>query len=218
MTKYIGNVSGRWPGDRGLGASRTSTERPSAVAVLLLTALGIVGCLPSPGPVASHSPSSSTVSGVPELPTVSATPSTGSPPAAASLAAVDACGLMTPAEVSGIVGGPLPNAKAVPGGGWVAGQCAWSSPTAAFLVSVGTAASIASVRDPAVSGVTTKLAEFEQRMASGDPKPVPGIGEAAIIAEAGMAAYKGDFYVEVINLRLTKDQMIEIVKLALGGS
>jgi hypothetical protein len=32
-----------------------------------------------------------------------------------------------------------------------------------------------------------------------------------------MAAYKGDFYVEVINLRLTRDQMIEIVKLALGG-
>jgi hypothetical protein len=125
---------------------------------------------------------------------------------------------MTPAEVSGIVGGPLPVAKAVPGGGWVAGQCAWSSPAAAFLVSVGTAGSIESVGDPSVSGVASKLAEFEQRMASGgDPKPVAGVGDAAIISESGMAAYKGDFYVEVINLRLTRDQMIEIVKLALGG-
>jgi hypothetical protein len=122
---------------------------------------------------------------------------------------------MTPAEVAGIVGGSLPVAKAVPGGGWVAGQCAWSSSTAAFLVSVGTAASIESVGDPAVSGVSSKLAEFEQRMASGDPEPVAGIGDAAIVAEAGMAAYKGDIYVEVTNLRLTKSQMIDIVKLAL---
>ncbi len=124
---------------------------------------------------------------------------------------------MTPAEVAQIVGGPLPVAKALPGGGWVAGQCAWSSPTAAFLVSVGTAASIKSVGDPAVWGVASKLAEFEQRMAlRGESKAVPGIGESAIVAEAGMGAYKGDTYVEVTNLRLTENQMIEIVKLALG--
>jgi hypothetical protein len=85
-------------------------------------------------------------------------------------------------------------------------------------VRVGTAASITAVGDPGVSGVKGKLAEFEQRMASaGKPEPVAGIGDAAIVAEAGMAAYKGDIYVEVTNLRLTKDQMIEIAKLALGG-
>ena len=115
------------------------------------------------------------------------------------------------------MGGPLPVAKAVPGGGWVAGQCAWSSPSAAFLISVGTAASIQSVGDAGVSGVPSKLAEFEQRMASGgDPKPVTGIGEAAIVAESGMAAYKGDLYLEVVNLLLTEDQMIEIVELAMS--
>ena len=131
--------------------------------------------------------------------------------------AFDACGLMTATEVSRIVGGPLPVAKAVPGGGWVAGQCAWSSPSAAFLISVGTAASIQSVGDAGVSGVPSKLAEFEQRMASGgDPKPVTGIGEAAIVAESGMAAYKGDLYLEVVNLLLTEDQMIEIVELAMS--
>jgi hypothetical protein len=85
-------------------------------------------------------------------------------------------------------------------------------------VSVGTAESIKSVGDAAVSGVTSKLAEFEQRMASmGNPKPVAGIGEAAIVAEGGMAAYKGDIYLEVTNLKLTQDQMIEIVKQALAG-
>jgi hypothetical protein len=65
--------------------------------------------------------------------------------------------------------------------------------------------------------VASKLAEFEQRMAlRGESKAVPGIGESAIVAEAGMGAYKGDTYVEVTNLRLTENQMIEIVKLALG--
>jgi hypothetical protein len=124
---------------------------------------------------------------------------------------------MTPKEVAEIVGGPLPVAKPVPGGGWVAGQCAWSSPTAAFLVSVASEASIRSVGDPALSGVASKLAEFEQRMASGgEPKAVAGIGESAIVAEAGMAAYKGDNYVEVTNLRLLEDQMIKVMKLAIA--
>lgn len=188
------------------------------IAVLLLSALGVGACLPSPGPITSKSPSASTSSGAPASPSASAGPSTGSAPGARSPAAVDACGLMTPAEVVEIVGGPLPVAKAVPAGGWVAGQCAWSSQTAAFLVSIGTAESIKSVGDPGSSGVASKLAEFEQRMAlDGEPKAVAGIGESAIVAEAGMAAYKGDFYIEVTNLRLTEDQLVNVTKLAIAG-
>ncbi len=114
-----------------------------------------------------------------------------------------------------IVGGSLPSATSVPGGGWSAGQCAWSNSAAAFLVSVGTSTTIEAVGDPNISNAKDKLAEFEQRnAASGTPRSVGGIGDGAIVVKSGMAAYKGEIYLELVNLRLTEEQMIEIVKLA----
>ena len=107
------------------------------------------------------------------------------------------------------------SARQVPGGGWFAGQCAWSSSEAAFLVSVGTFETIDAVGDPNVSNAKEKLGEFEQQIAAvGTPKSVAGIGDGAILGESGMAAYKGEIYIEVVNLRLTEEQMIEIVKLS----
>jgi hypothetical protein len=124
---------------------------------------------------------------------------------------------LTPAEVSSIVGGSLPTSRQVPGGGWVAGQCAWSSSEAAFLLSVGTPASIKAVGDPGVLTAMDKLEEFAQRNATGGAaKPFEGVGDGAIVAESGMAAYRGEFYLEVMNLRLTETQMIEIVKRAVN--
>ena len=133
-------------------------------------------------------------------------------------ASLDACALLPVSELSKIIGGETPVGRAVPAAGWVAGQCAWSSPTAAFLMSVGTGASIKSVGDPGVSDTRSKLADFEQRVAAGGtPRPVAGIGDGAIVADSGMAAYKGDIYLEVANLRLTEDQMIEIMSLAVDN-
>jgi hypothetical protein len=125
---------------------------------------------------------------------------------------------MTPAEVAAIVGGPEPVAKAVPGGGWVAGQCAWSSPTAAFLISVGTQVSIASGGDPTVQDAKGKLKEFERRVsANGGSTVVTGVGDAAYATDGSVAAAKGDVYLEVVGLRLTNEQSIEVMKLAVAG-
>jgi hypothetical protein len=135
-----------------------------------------------------------------------------------STAAFDACALMTPEAVSAIVGGPAPVAKPVPAGGWVAGQCAWSSPTAAFLISVGTPASIASVGDPTVHDAKGKLKEFERRVsATGGSTPVTGVGDGAFATDGSVAAAKGDVYLEVVGLRLTNEQSIEVMKLAVAG-
>lgn len=37
------------------------------------------------------------------------------------------------------------------------------------------------------------------------------------IGKAGIAACQGEYYVEVVNLRLKEDHMIEIMKLAIAG-
>ena len=190
------------------------TERPFVIALLLVSFLGLAGCSPSLGPSASASSSAS--SGVPA--TTTAASATASAMPVESPAAFDACGLMTPAEVAAIVGGPEPVAKTVPAGGWVAGQCAWSSPEAAFVLSVGTSASIRSAGEQGVTGAKDKLAEFEQRnAASGPARSVAGIGEGASLSKAGIAAYQGEFYVEVVNLRLKDDEMIKIMKLAIAA-
>ena len=185
-------------------------------AGFVLAVLGLAACGTVPPTVSGpslESPDSTVITTA--IPT--GTPAPSPAKATESLAAFDACGLMTPPEVAEIVGGVPPIARPVPGGGWVAGQCAWSSTTAAFLVSVGTSASIKAVGDPGVTDAKGKLEEFQQRMGPSDAhRLVAGIGDGAIVSEAGMAAYKGNIYIEVLNLRLTEEQMIKIVDLAIG--
>ena len=69
-----------------------------------------------------------------------------------------------------------------------------------------------------ITDAKEKLGEFERRMAPADaPKPISGIGDGAIVAKPGIAAYKGDFYVEVTNLRLTETQLVDVARLAIAG-
>ena len=155
------------------------------------------------------------------MPDASPAPAAGSSsPGATSTAGqgFDACSILSPEDLTILLGGSEPTPKPAPGGGWVAGQCAWSGPTAAFLISVGTRESIASVGNTKVADAKSKLAEFGERAsATGGAQPIPGLGDGAIQAGGTVAAYKGDVYLEVLNLRLTDEQAIEVMKLAVAG-
>jgi len=204
-----------------MSADRPVVTHTRLVSAFLLRAACFVlaaGCTTvspsSPSPASSAAPNQTVQSQV--APSESPVPSEGTE--ASVEASLDACALLSVSELSKVIGGEAPVGRAIPAAGWVAGQCAWSSPTAAFLMSVGTAASIRSVGDPGVSDARSKLADFEQRVATGGtPRPIAGIGDGAIVADSGVAAYKGDVYLEVVNLRLTEDQMIEIVRLAVDN-
>jgi hypothetical protein len=130
---------------------------------------------------------------------------------------IDACSLLTPAELAATVGGPEPVGEQLPAGGWVAGQCAWKSPVANFLISVGTASSITAFGDPTVPDAQARFGQYKQRLtAQGTAKDVDGIGDGAVLGATGIAAYSGGTYVEILRLRLTDKQLIDIARLAVG--
>jgi hypothetical protein len=165
------------------------------------------------------------VSGAPSAPL--ATPSasasqssapSGSPASSAGQAGLDACTILPPALLSTILGGEVAFPKAVSGGGWAAGQCAWNGDASSFILRVGTAASITAFDDPAAPDAKALLAAFKQQAsAAGSPTDVAGIGDGAVLSTGGMAAYLGGTYVEVTRLRLTDDQLVEIMRLAVAN-
>jgi hypothetical protein len=179
----------------------------SALLVSLLATVVLAACGSSP----TQAPASVT-------PSVQAS---ASPEAAASVApsggeaGIDVCALLPTADLSKIMVGPPPVAKAMSRGGWVAGQCAWNGPTSGFFLSVGTAASITAFGDPAAADAKAKLAQFKKN-AGGTAKDVAGIGDGAVATASGLAAYKGGTYLLITNLGLTEDQLVEIAKLAVA--
>jgi hypothetical protein len=102
----------------------------------------------------------------------------------------------------------------MPSSGWVAGRCAWNGPSSGFFISVGTSASLAASGDRAVPDAKAKFAQFSQQ--ASDPTDVAGIGDGAVLTPGGLAAYKGDTYLEVTNLGLTGHQLIEIAKIVIA--
>jgi hypothetical protein len=128
---------------------------------------------------------------------------------------VDACGILATADLTKVLGMATVLAKPMPGGGWVAGQCAWNGPTSGFFLSVGNDVSIDAAGDPGARDAKAKLAQFVSR--STDSKRVPGIGDGAAVTQNGIAAYKDGTYLEVTNLGLTEAQLIEVAKLVTAG-
>lgn len=135
-----------------------------------------------------------------------------------SAVSFDACTLLPTTELSQIVGGEIASTTAIPSGGWSVGQCAWNSPTATFIVRIGTAATITAFGDPAAPDAKAMLGVFKQRASvTGTPKEVAEIGDGAVLGTGGMAAYVGGAYLEVTRLRLTDEQLVAIMRLAVAN-
>ena len=197
-------------------------SRPTTVPVLtivILAAIGLAACTsvsltPVPVPVSATPSARAVAASVPVATASTATVATpGSAAPSSSGGGLDVCGLVTTSELSKIVGAEV-HATTLPSGGWIAGRCAWIGPTSSFFVSVGTAQSIRTLADPAVPDAKAKLAAFKQSMGvTGNPKDVAGIGDGAVSATTGIAAYTAGSYFEITNLGLSDGQLVEIAKL-----
>lgn len=177
----------------------------------MLCVVGMAACS-NPAPSVPASPTGSADAS--RAPIASGPSAIGAAASGLTFGSFNACALLPASALAKIVGGEAHVAPML-AAGWVAGQCAWSSPTSGFFVSVGTASSIQKASDPAAPNAKAKLAEFRQRLSG--TKEVPGIGDGAVLGLTGMAAYQADTYVEVTELKLTDDQLIEIVKLAVAN-
>jgi hypothetical protein len=203
-----------------------------AVAALSVVGLAACGSSPTPAPAsagesavpASVAPSVPATSQAPsEAPAATATPAPSTTPGATASStpapsgaagSFDACALLTTAELAKILGTDAVQTNPMPAGGWLAGQCAWNGPASGFFIGVGTAASIAAAGDPAAPDAKAKLARFKATSVAA--KAVAGIGDAAVASSNGIAAYRGDTYLEITNLGLTEDQLVKIAKLAVA--
>lgn len=195
-----------------------------AYAIATLCLIGMAACsnaIPSiPVSAASSADASKAAasSGSPATDPAASGPAPSEPAGSAvTFGSFNACALLPVAQLTKIVGGE-PHPTAMPVGGWIAGQCAWSSSKLGFFLSVGTASTIREAADLAAADAKAKLAEFRNRAnVAGEMEAFKRIGDGAILAATGMAAYKGDAYVEVTKLKLSDDQMIKIVQLAVAN-
>jgi len=205
--------------------------RHRIIAVLL--ALGLAACgstAPSPSattdessPTSSSAASSATPPSA--TPSGEANPTPGGTSAGASagpsagpsgipdVTAIEACGLLTGAEIAKILGVAAVQPRPMPSSGWMVGQCAWNGPATGFFISLGTAASIEAFGDVTAPDAAAKLAQFKAQTGGKDE---PGIGEGAALATTGLAAYKGGTYIQITSLGLTKRQLLKIATKALS--
>jgi hypothetical protein len=190
----------------------------AACSSVTVTSPPASGTLASPviGAISAASKSPGTPAPTPDASRASGTASP-TPAPSGDGASLDACALLTPADISTAVGHPGFHATFMPSAGWVAGQCAWNGPGSGFFLSVGTAASIKSFGDPATPDAKSMLAQFRQQAGGGvSPKNVPAVGNGAVLTAAGIAAYSGGTYLQVTNLGLTDDQLVKIMRAAVA--
>jgi hypothetical protein len=176
------------------------------LTIVILVAIGLAACTSvslTPVPVSATPSARAAAASVPAATASTVTAATpGSAAPSSGGGGLDVCGLVTTSELSKIVGAEV-HATTLPSGGWIAGRCAWI-----------TATSIRTLADPAVPDAKAKLAAFKQSMSvTGSPKDVAGIGDGAVSATTGIAAYKAGSYFEITNLGLSAGQLVEIAKL-----
>ena len=197
-------------------------RRPATITMLaVLLSLSLVACGSTTPPVATGAPLAPSPT---PLGAASPVPASGSPePSASSVpsenaVALDTCKLLPPALLSNILGKETAFPKAVSSSGWDAGQCAWNGADSSFILRVGTASSIAAYGDSAAPNAKAMFEAYKAKAnAAGRPKVIAGIGDGAVAATGGMAAYVGGTYFEVAKLRLTDDQLVEIMRLAVAN-
>ncbi len=201
--------------------ARTRSRPPLALIAVVLFAGGLAGCS-SVATTAGHAAVMSASTRPPALRAPSPTPPAPSPtppapsptsPLGSQSGRFDACAAIANAELVTIVGQVGYQAKPMPSGGWVAGQCSWNGLQSGFFLSIGTAFSLAAFGDPAAPNARAKLAQFKiQASATGTVKDVAGIGDNAVLGQLGIAAYKGSTYAQITNLGLTDEQLVRIMK------
>ena len=201
------------------------SARPSVVVCVVLSAALLAACgnNSTSTPLGTATPrSSADATGSATTPSAARASASGaaSPaasavnvsPGASAIDSVDACTLATAAELADIVGIAVTGAEML-AGGWVTSGCSWSGSTSSFIVSIGTASSFVKSGDPAASDAKDRLVQYKQQANGSD---ATGFGDGAVLTANGMAAYKGDTYVEVEKLRLTDPQLQKIMTLLLS--
>lgn len=185
-------------------------RRLPTAAVVALLAAGLLGACSDDAPEAA--PTGGSVA-----PTDGSVAPTGGAPdeIVADAGDIDACALLPQAELDAILG-EAGTATPVPGGGWVAGQCAWSGPETGFLLSIGTGSSIAASDNPAEADAAAKLAAFSTRQAD-EAREVPETGDEAVAGPSGVAARVGSTYLELEVLSLPDEQPEQIMQLAVDN-
>ena len=133
-------------------------------------------------------------------------------------AALDACSLLTPAEVKQVTGADTTAAVETTSGwaDWVAGQCWWNNAdmSVRFSADYGTPASIAKSSSPTAQEQLdiSKLAY----KAFGDVEDIPGLGDGAVFAAGMVVAIKNGSMLQLAGFGLDKQKTIDLAKLALA--
>jgi hypothetical protein len=133
-------------------------------------------------------------------------------------ATLDACSLLTPAEVKQVTGADTTAAVETTSGwaDWVVGQCWWNNAdmSVRFSADYGTPASIAKSSSPTAQEQLdiSKLAY----KAFGDVEDIPGLGDGAVFAAGMVVAIKNGSMLQLTGFGLDKQKTIDLAKLALA--
>jgi len=151
-----------------------------------------------------------------EMELVTQAPNVTQSPAGEGADKVDACGLLSWADVKTITGADTMMFRPLSGqADWVAGDCAWFNNadwTSLFDIAVGTPTSIARSPSPTARELYDRVKVAT--LAGKDEVDIPGLGDAATYGNGILVAIKGGSLVEAFGV--PRDQLVEIVKLVLA--
>jgi hypothetical protein len=190
-----------------------ATKRLVTLAVCAVMTLGACGGGAAPATAGAASTPETTETSEPQDATAAA--ATAAP---ANGSALDACSLLTPAEVKQVTGADTTAEVETTSGwaDWVAGQCWWNNAdmTVRFSADYGTPASIAKSSSPTAQE-QLDLSKLAYK-AFGDVEEIPGLGDGAIFGAGMVTAIKNGSMLQLAGLGLDKQKAIDLAKLALA--
>ena len=133
-------------------------------------------------------------------------------------AALDACALLTTAEVKDVTGADTKAEVEATSGwaDWVAAQCWWNSAdlSTRFSIDVGTPASIAKSSSPTAQE-QMEISRLVYKSFD-DYADIPGLGEDAFYGAGMLFAIKNGLMLQVAGLNLDKEKANELARLAMA--